>query len=142
MKFLKFKLNWRLLWYSVFTCLLAFVVGGTIVLPWFYIILPLVILLMTVYYLDGFAKNNTRKVRDEIFVAGLGLSIAWFLAILLFSSLEIAGFYYFNFEFYFSDFRNWFLLALVLLVPFIYSLVLGNRSGSKKKNRQVRPALN
>ncbi len=146
MRHLKLEITWRLLWYSTLTWILAFLVSDSVVLPWFYIILPLVILMMTVYYLDHWSKC---KNKGEIFSAGLTLSIVWFLVVGVFNFVIIAKFYYFNFVFYFSDLRNWFLMALVLLVPFIYSLILENKRTKRRKKVSSRiaraveaPALN
>lgn len=138
-----FKLNLRIIWYSVFIWILAFFVASFVMIPWFYLVLPASIFLTTVYYfkiIDPFRNRRGRRKfsdRDRIFIYGLAASLLWFLVITILNILQIAGLYYFNFLFYFSDFRNWFLYALILLVPVIYSLILEylTKKGRRRKNR-------
>lgn len=138
-----FKLSWRITWYSVVIWVLAFFVASFVTIPWFYVVLPLVVVLTTVYYfkiIDPFKNKRGRRKfsdRDRIFVFGLAVSLFWFLIITILNIFQIAGFYYFNFLFYFSDFRNWFLYALILLIPVIYSLILEYQTqrGRKRKHK-------
>lgn len=140
-------LNFRGLWYSVLTSLLAFLIGNIVALPWYFLILPLVIVLVTVFYFDRtdqvklLLSKKIRKNNDIIFALGLSVSVLWFLMLVLVSILSIAGFYYFDFLFYLSDPRIWLLYPLVLLVPVVYSLLLQNNL-SRKHHKRVRKALN
>lgn len=121
---------WRVVWYSVVLWLGTIAVSGIVALPWFYLVLPLVILLTTVFYFDRveivskISARRTKKHKDKIIAVGLSVATFWFLLIAMFSVFEIAGFYYFDLLFYFSDPRNWLLLPLVLLVPVVYSIFL------------------
>lgn len=138
---LKFTINWRILWYSVLIWVLGFLVSAVVILPWYYLALPLVIILTTFYYFKivslGFVKRGRRAKTDvdRIFAFGLGAAIAWFAIISILTAAEIAGFYYFNFSYYFSDFRIWYLYSLVILMPVIYSLILENARFSRKKQK-------
>ena len=109
--------NWRIIWYSILIWFLAFVISGFVVLPWFYLVLPVVVFWTTVYFF---------KKSERSFAAGLKVSIFWFIAIAIMSFAELIGPYYFNFQIYFSDLRNILLFPLILLVPVIYSLFLEN----------------
>ncbi|OGD83240.1 hypothetical protein A2165_00715 [Candidatus Curtissbacteria bacterium RBG_13_40_7] len=104
---------WRVIWYSVLIWLSANIFGGFIFLPWYYLILPIVIFWTTVYYF----RSSERTLSG-----GLRVSLFWFFAIFALNFLEFLGPYYANARYYFSDFRNWFLYPLVLLVPVIYCL--------------------
>lgn len=140
-------LNFRGLWYSVLTSLLAFLIGNIVALPWYFLILPLVIVLVTVFYFDRtdqvklLLSKKIRKNNDIIFALGLSVSVLWFLMLVLVSILSIAGFYYFDFLFYLSDPRIWVLYPMVLLVPVVYSLLLQNNL-SRKHHKRGRKALN
>lgn len=128
------KPSWRILWYCALIWILTFLVSGVVLLPWFYIILPLVVLLATVYYLD-----NKNVPGENLLAVGIGASIAWFFALILISFFEVAKFYYFDLAFYFSDSRNWLLYPVVLLVPVVYAIILDNGRvrRSKKRRRQL-----
>lgn len=138
-------LNWRIVWYSVVVLVLVFLVGGLVILPWFYLTLPFVILWVTIFYfrragiIKLLAAKKVRKGRDHVFALGLAISVIWFLALILLSVLEIVGFYYFNFGLYFSDPRNWLVFPLILLMPVVYGIILENRRfrhvRRKTKNR-------
>lgn len=122
-------ISWRNLWYSVLIWSLSFALSTLVVLPWFYLALPIVIFWTTVYYF---------RRAERTFVAGLEVSLMWFGAVGILSLAQIVGPYYSNFGFYFLDFRNWFLLPLILLVPVVYSLVLENRKvKSKPRHRRI-----
>lgn len=129
----KVGLSWRIAWYSVLVWVLVFLLGGLVILPWFYLTLPLVILWVTILYfrrteiIKLLAAKKIRKGHDRVFALGLGVSVVWFLVVILLSILEIAGFYYFNFGLYFSDPRNWLAFPLILLMPVVYGIVLENR---------------
>ena len=115
---IRFTSFWRVIWYSVVIWLLANIVDGFVILPWYYLALPIVIFWTTVYY---FRKG------ERTLLSGLRVSLFWFIVIFVLNLLELVGPYYANVGFYFSDFRNWFLYPLVLLTPVIYCLVFENR---------------
>lgn len=145
----KVGLNWRIVWYSVVIWVLIFLIGGLVILPWFYLTLPLVILWVTIFYfrraeiIKLLAAKKVIKERDRVFALGLGVSVVWFLVVILLSVFEIAGFYYFNFGLYFSDPRNWLAFPLILLMPVVYGIILENRRfrhvRRKTKNRVFAP---
>ncbi len=126
------------MWYCALIWILTFLVSGVVLLPWFYIILPLVVLLATVYYLD-----NKNVPGENLLAVGIGVSIAWFFVLILINFFEVAKFYYFDLVFYFSDSRNWLLYPVVLLVPVVYSIILDNGRvrRSKKRRRQLTPKI-
>lgn len=137
------SLSFRKVWYAVILWIIAFLASGLVISPWFYIVMPLLVLLVTVYYFDwrGLRLNNKRD-RDEIVRYGFAGAIFWFVTICILSLLELAGFYYFDFEFYFSDFKNVFLFPVVLLVPAVYGIVLSNKELKRyKKGRRVTRAV-
>lgn len=146
MKF-KIKIDWRNMWYSVLIWFLAIVIGSFVILPWFYLVMPVVILGTIIFYFkkpffEVLPARRRMKQSDRIFALGLWVAIFWFLVILALNILEIIGPYYSNVHYYFSDFRNWFLYPLVLLMPVIYSLVLENnrkKRSSRRKNHRVFP---
>lgn len=141
------KLSWRILWYSVLIWLAAIIISQVVIIPWFYPVLALVFLLTTVYYFKIVKplkiKRGRKKLseRDRVFTAGLIAALFWFVIISLLKFLEIVGFYYFNVAYYFSDFRNWYLYALVLLVPVIYSLILENTKRAKRHKVKYKQSL-
>lgn len=140
---LKFTGLWRVVWYSVLIWFLGFLISAVVMIPWFYPVLSIVIISTTVFYfkiIDPPAVRRGRRAKidaDKIFAFGLAASLAWFVIIGFLTIAEIMGFYYFNFLFYFSDFRNWYLYALIILVPVLYSLILENlrSTRAKKKSR-------
>ena len=121
----KEKLSWRILWYSVLIWGATFILAGFVVLPWFYLALPLVIFWTTAFF---FRRS------ERTFITGLTVALFWFSVILALNFIELIGPYYANFQLYFSDFRNWFLYPLVLLIPVVYTLISEN-SSSKKSSR-------
>ncbi|MBI2012395.1 hypothetical protein HYW39_00365 [Candidatus Curtissbacteria bacterium] len=123
------KISWRVIWYSVLIYLLAFIASGLVVLPWFYLVLPMIVFWTTVYYF---------RSAERTFAAGLRVSLFWFFLISILSAIEIIGPYYANALFYFSDGRNWLLYPLILLIPVIYSLILENNSKKKGRKRKFR----
>ena len=127
------KINWRIIWYSVVIWLLAFAIGGFVILPWYYLVLPILIFWITINYFKKMPKST-----DKILTFGLWISLVWFFVIVVLTLAEIAGFYYFNFFFFFSDFRNWLLFPLVLLVPVVYSLILENKQSFSTNNKYKR----
>lgn len=137
-------LNWRIAWYSVVIWLLAFLVGGFVILPWYYLTLPLVVFLVTFFYFRRveifgiLSGGRLVKPKDRVFSLGLGVALVWFLVIVVLSFIEIAEFYYFNFGLYFSDPRNWLVFPLILLTPVVYAIILENRRLVGKKRRKVK----
>lgn len=115
--------GWRIVWYSVLIWLLSFLISGFVVLPWYYLVLPIAVFWTTVFYF----KNTQRTLQN-----GLLVSLFWFFVILGLNFLEIIGPYYSDLEYYFSDFRNWLLYPLILLIPFILGIIWEN---SNLKNR-------
>lgn len=120
------KIDWRLIWYSVVLWLAAIVVGGLVILPWFYLAMPLVVVWLTTIYF---------KKTDKSLAMGLWVSVVWFLIVAALDFLEIIGPYYMNAAAYFSDFRNFAKYPLILLVPVIYSLLLENSKFTRKSQR-------
>lgn len=137
------KLNWRTTWYSVLIWVLAFAIAGFVIVPWFYPVLGVTVSVVTIYYFKILnSRHKKNKIgqpvkRDNIFAFGLVVSLFWFFIILFLNFLEIIGFYYFDVFFYFSDFRNWYLYALILIIPVIYSLLLENSNIRLKKKRKL-----
>lgn len=140
-------INWRIAWYSVVIWILVFVLGGFVILPWFYLTLPLVVLLATILYfrqvkvMGILSSGQVIKPRDRFFALGLGVSVIWFIAMVIFNILEVAGLYYFNFGLYFSDPRNWLVFPLILLMPVLYAIVLENRRFARARRRKTRRVL-
>ena len=127
----KLNLNWRDTWYSVILWILAIIIGGFVVLPWYYIALPLVVFWTTIIY---FHKS------DKSLRMGLWCALFWFFVICTLDLLEILGPYYKNASFYFSDSRNWLKFPLILLIPIIYTLISESRSIKKVARRKLRLA--
>ncbi|MBI2327868.1 hypothetical protein HYU92_06130 [Candidatus Curtissbacteria bacterium] len=113
------KISFRMVWYSVLIWLMAFFISGFVKLPFYYLVLPIVIFWLTIFYF----KKSEKTVRS-----GLWISLSWFFMISVLDLVEIVGPYYGNAAFYFSDFRNWLKYPLVLLLPVIYSLIFENKS--------------
>src|SRR3989338_7885031 len=111
------KFDTRLIWYSVLIWILAFAMSAFIVLPWSYLLLPVIVFWTTVYFF--------KKV-ERTLINGLVVALIWFLIILGLDFLELVGPYYANVTYYFSDLRNWILYPLILLTPVIYSLIMEN----------------
>jgi len=132
---------WRVVWYSVSIWLLGFLVSAVVLIPWFYPALAIVVVGATIFYfkvVDPLKVKRGRKPKidaDRIFAFGLAAAITWFFIMGILSVLQIAGFYYFNFVSYFSDFRNWYFYTLIILVPVIYSLVLENMRNNRGRKR-------
>jgi len=121
--------NFRAVWYAVIVWIFSFFASGVVIAPWFYVVMPLLVLMFTVHYFDG--GNIKKSTSDELVHYGLGVAIFWFLFAALFSFIEIVGFYYFDLAFYFSDFKNIYLFPLLLLVPVLYAIVLSNKKPKK-----------
>lgn len=117
------RITWRDTWYSVVVWIAAIGVGGFVILPLYYLVLPLVVFWTTTIY---FHKS------DKTLKAGLWCSLFWFFAVLALDAVEIIGPYYSNAAFYFSDPRNLLKYPLILLIPVIYSLVLEMKTDKKK----------
>lgn len=109
--------SWRMLWYSILIWTGAILVSGLAILPWFYLVLPLVIFWLTTFYF----KKGQRNLKSGLYVA-----LFWFGVVAFLDSLEIIGPYFGDALLYFSDFRNWAKYPLILLVPVVYSLFWEN----------------
>lgn len=120
------EVNWRIVWYSVLIWFLAIVLSGFIILPWYYLALPIGVFLMTIFYF----KKSEKTIKS-----GLWISLLWFTVISFLDFIEIIGPYFGNAEFYFSDFRVWLKYPLVLLMPVIYSLIWENMNIKKLNDR-------
>ena len=127
------KFSWRIVWYSVLIWGSTFILAGFVILPWFYLVLPLVVFWTTVYF---FRKSERTLAR------GLWVGLFWFFVIIVLNFLEVIGPYYANFSLYFSDFRNWFLYPLVLLIPVVYTLVSENNKPKKTAKTKGERLLN
>lgn len=110
--------NIRILWYSILVWIFSYIVALVVTIPWFYLVLPFIVFSTMFYYF---------KKTDKSLGTGLKAAIFWFFTIVSINLLEIFGPYYADFRLYFSDFRNWFLYPLILLVPVIYAIVSENR---------------
>lgn len=124
MKKAKKTSNIRILWYSVLVWVFSYIVALIVTIPWFYLVLPIIIYSTTIYYF---------KKTEITLAAGLRAAIFWFMTIASINLLEIFGPYYADFRLYFSDLRNWFLYPLILLIPVIYTIVSENRRFLKRK---------
>ena len=124
MKKAKKTSNIRILWYSVLVWAFSYIVALIVTIPWFYLVLPFIVYSTTIYYF---------KKTEVTLAAGLKAAVFWFMAIVSINLLEIFGPYYADFSLYFSDFRNWFLYPLILLIPVIYTIVSENRRFLKRK---------
>jgi hypothetical protein len=111
------KIDWRVTWYSVCLWFLVVIISGFVILPWFYLVLPIAIFWLTIFYF----KNGKTDLKT-----GLWVSLFWFLVVGILDFLEIVGPYYSQVSLYFSDFRHLLKYPLILLTPVIYSLVLEN----------------
>lgn len=123
----RFKVNWRDTWYSVVVWLLAILVGGFVVLPLYYLVLPLVVFWTTTIYFNR--GNKSLRV-------GLLCSLFWFFTVAALDFLEIVGPYYSNAALYFSDARNFLKYPLILLIPVIYSLILETKHMKRVSRRR------
>ncbi len=118
-----FKLNWRMVWYSVLVWLVAIIIAGFVILPWFYLVLPLVVFTLTIRY---FRRD------DKSFEKGLWIALSWFFVVAVLDFFEIIGWNYSNALIYFSDSRQWLKYPIILLVPIIYSLIGESRVRKRK----------
>lgn len=114
---LKEQINWRAVWYSVIVWLLAIVVSGFVILPWYYLVLPFVVFWTTVIYF----RNG-----DKTLARGIWIGLFWFFAAILLDAFEIVGPYYKNISLYYLDLRNFLKYPLILLIPVLYGLVWEN----------------
>lgn len=114
----KLQLNWRATWYSVMVWFLAVIISGFVIIPWYYLALPLVVFWTTVIYF----KNG-----EKTFMRGIRIALFWFCVVGILDFLEIVGPNLKNILLYISDFRNWIKYIFILLIPVIYGLVLENR---------------
>ncbi|HSX18840.1 MAG TPA: hypothetical protein VLE91_01760 [Candidatus Saccharimonadales bacterium] len=122
----RLRVNWRSAWYATILWIMAVVASGFVILPWYYLALPLVIFSTTIVY---FHKG------DKTFSAGLWCGIFWFFTFAILDFFQVVGPYYSNASLYFSDVRNILKYPLILLVPVIYSLVM------ETKTNRVQPSI-
>ena len=115
----RIHINWRDTWYSLFLWVLVLFISGVVIIPWYYLVLPLALFATTIFY---FRNKNRRNILRR----GFAISIFWFATVAIMDFVEIMGPYYMNAGAYYSDFRNWIKYPLVLLVPVIYSLIQDN----------------
>lgn len=123
-----FAINWRATWYSVTVWMLAIIVSGFVILPWYYLVLPFVVFWTTVVYF----RNG-----EKTFQRGIWIALFWFFVVGLLDFLEIVGSQ--NAFLYVSDSRNWLKYILILLIPVIYGLVQENRYGLRGKKSTRKP---
>ncbi len=140
-------IDWRIALYSVVIWILGFVLGGFVILPWFYLTLPVIVLAATFLYFRQvkairiLADGQIISSKDRLFAIGLGVAVIWFVTIMVLNGLEIAGLYYFNFGLYFSDLRNWLIFPFILLTPVVYAIVLENRRFSRTKRQKTKKIM-
>lgn len=128
--------KWRILWYAVLLWILAFLVNALVIFPWYYLILPILVYITTVFYFRKIVLRGSRK-RGFLFY-GLYVAVFWCLTFGFLDFLEIVGPYYLNLPLYFSDIGNWLKYALVLLVPVIYGLILENAQVKRALRRRYK----
>jgi hypothetical protein len=128
----RMTLSWRITWYSVLIWIVAIVIGGFVIMPWFYLVLPLCVLVITTIYF---------KKGDKTLKQGLWVAMMWFFVGVALDIFEIVGPYYMNAELYFSDARNWLKYPLILLIPFIYSIILEGARFKKTSKKLSPPGL-
>ena len=107
--------DFRIAWYAVLIWILAIVISGIVILPWFYLAFVIIIFGITAYYF--------RKV-EKTLRAGLWVSLLWFFMVSFLDFLEVVAFNFADNVLYISDMRNWLKYVLILLVPVIYCLIL------------------
>lgn len=129
--------SFRTTWYALLVWIIAFLISGTIVVPMYFIVMPLVVLMLTVYYFDtAQLKKVKAKDRDLFIKYGIVGALFWFLVAGILSFVEMAGFYYLNVGFYLSDFKNLFLFPVILLTPVLYGIVLSNKMFRRKRKKR------
>lgn len=110
----------RAAWYSFLIWLTSFLVSGFFVLPWYYLVLPIAVYIISSQYLRGLCR------KQEIFSHGLLVGFIWFLAVLFLDIVQIVGFDLSALYLNATDPRNFLKFPIVILIPVIYSLVLEN----------------
>lgn len=112
------SVNIRIVWYSVLVWLVSFFISGFFVLPWYFLVLPLFVFLITALY----CRNISKK--QSLFGHGLLVGFVWFISVLVLDIVEIVGLdpsaLYINF----IDPRNYLKFPIIILVPVIYTLIL------------------
>lgn len=122
------RIDFRILWYATFLWALGVFVGGFVILPWFYLVLTILVFWLTAAFMrKGRVKAKIyRSRRDKILIRGLRTSLFWSAVVLALDFSILVGFNFQNLVVYFSDPRSWFKYPLIILMPVIYSLVLEN----------------
>ena len=130
-----FVIDWRLLWYSALIWLLVVLSSGFVVIPWYFFVLPLAVLVTTVLYFKTPDNEKYRRMfnRETLFAQGLWVGTIWFSGILLLDFIEFISFDMQNFYVYLMDSRNFLKFPVVILVPVIYGLLLEQTKKGKKK---------
>lgn len=133
-----FTFNWRIAWYSVIVWLLSFGLSGIVILPWFYVVFPMAILLLTHFFFRKLVSLNRikRSFKGGFFASGLSIGFFWFFSIIVLDSVQFIAFDYASLSVYFFDPRNFIKYPIVILVPIVYGLVLENKkiTSSRFKN--------
>lgn len=128
MRILSRKIDWRAGFYSAFIWLLAVLVGGLVVLPWFYLALPVVVAVTTLVYFRLPLTSYKQKFHSSTFFAqGLWLGTLWAVVIFSLDFVEFVNFDPTNFFVYLTDSRNYLKFPVVILIPVIYGLILDAR---------------
>jgi len=125
------KIDFRIVWYSSLLWLVSTLIGGLVVLPWFYIFLAVFVFIMTVITFSKIRvpKSLYRRRQDKNLIKGLWIGLFWSAAILVLDFSEFNGFSVSTWRVYFSDSRSWFKYPLFILIPIIYALILENAKG-------------
>lgn len=130
-----FKLNWRIAWYGVFVWVLSLILSSIVLLPWFYIVFPVAILVVTkVYFKKSIVRSRLRdRFKGTVFAQGLSAGFFWFFSIFIFDFVQFVGLDFSGAGVYFLDPRNFIKYPIVMLVPMIYGLVLENNNSIKTR---------
>lgn len=125
-----FKLTWRTAWYGVFVWILSFIISGVVILPWFYGVFPISILLVSHIYFGRQISLKRRRglFKGAIFAQGLSAGFFWFFAIFIFDFIQFVGLDFSGASVYFLDSRNFIKYPFAILIPTLYALIVENRN--------------
>lgn len=130
------KLDWRIAWYAVFVWLTAFILSGFVILPWFYLVFPAALWVVTFFYFErirlNYLKRRLKILPSGIFAQGLFIGLFWFLVLVVLDFVQLVGFDSSSASIYFLDPRNFIKYPIVILLPVIYGLVLENEKNKKR----------
>lgn len=118
------NLDWKILWYSLFLWVLTIALSGIIILPWFYPVLAIIVLIVTIIFFR--VDKRIWIIEGKIFSKGLQAAFFWPVVIFSLDFVEFVGMDLANAFIYFSDPRSWFKFPLIILMPIIYSIILEN----------------